>query len=167
MAARPSTCFHSGTFLRESLSSKDSLPSNMANMSMDVASLVCEEVKSPKISCFMRLTNLSKVYRSGTKPDLLALAGVSVLWNGAVRPWLYRSLTLEFGSTKTLGTARLIKSLLHSADQRYTYRNYVQFLEIAMQSPGTGDHNRRRLQPNVLKAIIRLVAMLPNLKSFR
>lgn len=51
----------------------------------------------------------------------------------AVRPWLYRSVTLEFGSTKTFGTARLIKSLLHSADPRSTYRNYVQFLEITMR----------------------------------
>ena len=133
ISARHSTCFHSGTYPCEPLYRRTLTPSKMANMSMDVASLVCEEVKPPKISCFMCLTYLSKVYRSGTKPGLLALAGVSVLWNGAVRPWLYRSVTLEFGSTKTLGTARLIKSLLHSADPRSTYRNYVQFLEITMR----------------------------------
>jgi hypothetical protein len=114
----------------------------------------------------MYFTNLSKIYRTGAKPDLLTLAEVSVLWNAAVRPWLYRSVTLDFGSTKALGTARLIKSLL-SADQRSTPHNHVRFLEITMPSPGAGDFKRRRLQPNVLKTITRLVAVLPNLGAFK
>ncbi len=94
--------------------------------------------------------------------DLFAVAQVSALWNVAAMPWLYRSLTLDFEDTKSVLTAHLLKILLKT-DKKY--RHYVQKLNIKMPST-EGDNSRRRLKPNVLKVLARLVPMLPMLKSF-
>ncbi len=87
------------------------------------------------------------------------------MWNVAVMPWLYRSLTLDFEDTKSVLTARLLKTLLKTDNLQPAYCRYVQNLNIKMPS-SEGDNFRRRLKPGVLKVLARLVPMLPMLKSF-
>ncbi|KAL9075730.1 MAG: hypothetical protein Q9161_001482 [Pseudevernia consocians] len=123
-------------------------PAAVVTINQDIAFLVCAEL-----------------YNSGARPDLVSAAQTSKLWNVAATPWLYRSLTLDFDKSKSILTARLLKSFLKTDNEQPTCRHYVQNLKIKMPST-EGDSSRRRLKPGVLKVLVRLVPLLPMLNSF-
>lgn len=111
------------------------------------------------------LLTLGQLYHSGMGRDLVSAAQTSILWNVAATPWLYRSLTLDFDRNKSVLTARLLKSLQETGDERPVYRHYLQHLTIKMAST-EGDYSRRRLRPGVLKVLARLIPLLSMLNSF-
>ena len=101
-------------------------------------------------------------------PDLVTAAQISTLWNVAARPWLYRSLALDFKSSESLTTSRLLKNLLKPDNEQPVYRHYVQSLKIKMTSTEEikGIICQRRLIPRMLIVLARLVPLLSMLKSF-
>lgn len=66
--------------------------------------------------------------------DLVSAARTSKYWNIAPTPLLYRSLTLDFESSKSVLTSRLLQSLLTTDKERPAYRHYVRNLKITMPS---------------------------------
>lgn len=120
----------------------------VVTMNQDIAFMVCAEL-----------------YHSGWGRDLVAAAQTSILWNVAATPWLYRSLSLDFDLSKSLLTARLLKSLQETGNGRPVYRHFLQHLTIKMAST-EGDSSRRRLKSGVLKVLARLIPLLSMLNSF-
>lgn len=139
-------------------------PAAVVTMNQDIVFMVCAEVRAHDFHPGSLLT-LRQLYHSGTRPDLVSAAQTSTMWNIAATPWLYRSITLDFDKSKSVLTARLLKSFLKVDNQQPTYRHYVQNLKIKMPSI-EGDSSRRRLKPGVLKTLARLVPLLSMLNSF-
>lgn len=117
------------------------------------------------ISNLRSLLTFEQLYQSGTTPDLVSAAQISTLWNVAATPWLYRSLALDFESSKLLLTSRLLKNLLKLDNEQPVYRHYVQSLKIMMPTIEP-NKSQRRLDPGMLNVFVRLVPLLSKLKSF-
>ena len=83
----------------------------------------------------------------------------------AANRWIYRDTILNFDPDKSFYTAALLTRLLFSTKSQRPIHQYVQKLTISMRL-SEGRATRQRLKGNVLKAIVTLMPLLSNLRSF-
>ena len=79
--------------------------------------MVCAEVRAHDLNPRKLALTPIQLYHTGLGPDLLSAAQISILWNVAAVPWLYRPPTLDFDNSKSLLAARLLQSLLKTDNE--------------------------------------------------
>ncbi|KAI4188564.1 MAG: hypothetical protein LQ346_005290 [Caloplaca aetnensis] len=118
-----------------------------------------------------------ELYKVGTPLDLYNLyrlvaspaTAAPTVGTPLVESWLYRKVDLDFAGAESVGTTRLLKSLF---DEKLDVRKYVRQLTVtigptAMRQGGAGFRQRRIALGRYLQYVLKMIPLLPNLKTFR